>query len=799
MSYTLRPHQKDALKAVLGAFKKEDRCNLVMACGTGKTIAALAITEKLAPKSAIVFMPSLSLINQFMKEWVALTNYENYKMLAVCSDDEVTDGIEREGILLEKINFPTTNDTSRINKFLSLRKPEIRLIFCTYQSAQLLCGMKIELAIFDEAHRTAGYNKGLYAYALFDKNIQIAKRLFMTATPRCAAIAGRKSKEEKHVFSMDDEALYGKRAYTLTFRQAIKAGLICDSKVIVSILKQNSEYESSKDYEMQEKAIALSKAIKKTGAKKVISFHASVNDAMSFAKMFLKYAAKDTYVNHISAKQNMADRLATMTAFKNGDKSVLTNAKCLTEGVDVPAIDMVAFMSPKSSTIDIVQAIGRTLRTAPGKKVGYVFLPLLLDVNTVNTVNTGKYNYIWQVLQALKEQDSELSDLVRNLAAANGSHFDYKKLNDFIEFYGHTNPELEHLIKVAFVDKLNDVWQQMYDRAVSHKEKYGHLNISKNEDAELWTWANRQAGYHKRGVMSASRVKALQKIDFPFLNSYDAAWHKNLVFYIQYKQGLRKSSTHEFKALGWGRRQRQDYREGRLSKSKIAALKESGFELTYLPDKIIDDKINECIAYKKQYANWNIPSQTTLGAWVRKMRRLNRDGTINNTVKKKLEEIGFDFEIRDRNQDVWDENYALYLKLAGTPELGKHLGWWQTMQREAEQAGTLSKDKIKKLLLAGFVFRDNNIRTSTLKVIERLAAYYKANKTYLIPAQVWNKDTHSLYVHSMKFRKAKREGMLDPHVEKKLNSIGFSWEGVGSGANFKNPKTHPMKIKANSK
>jgi predicted helicase len=393
MIKTPRPHQVDAIKAVIKEFKQADRTHMVMACGSGKTATALWIAEAMRVKSILILVPSLALINQFMKEWLALTSWENIQTLAVCSDDTVTDGVEPESVLCEEIDFPVTNDPQEIRNFLIDPTRGTKVIFSTYQSARLVgdaCAkykkapaLEIELGIFDEAHKTAGYNKIDFGFALNDKAITINKRLFMTATPRHGTQRKDKNGEPVLLYSMDDEKIYGRRCYTLGFRDAINLGLICDYKVIISVADHKAEHKFNKDHIMQEKAISLKKAIAESGAKKIITFHSTINDANYFAK-FLKDHKIHQNVYHINAKSKMEERTKSMAKFRTDEYAIMTNARCLTEGVDVPSVDMVAFMSPKTSKIDIVQAIGRALRNSPGKKKGYIFLPLLIDEQQVN-------------------------------------------------------------------------------------------------------------------------------------------------------------------------------------------------------------------------------------------------------------------------------------------------------------------------------------------------------------------------------------------------------------------------------
>lgn len=167
------PHQEDAIKSVTESLKTNDRCHILMACGTGKTLTTLWIAQKLKVKTIAIFLPSLALINQFMKEWLKNAPWKNPRVLAICSDETVTDNIEHESLLDEEITFPVSNNSLEILDFLNKKGGDIKLIFCTYQSAWILgnaChgGINLDLGIFDEAHKTAGYGKDLFSYPLHD-------------------------------------------------------------------------------------------------------------------------------------------------------------------------------------------------------------------------------------------------------------------------------------------------------------------------------------------------------------------------------------------------------------------------------------------------------------------------------------------------------------------------------------------------------------------------------------------------------------------------------------------------------
>lgn len=197
-----------------------------MACGTGKTLIALWATERLAPKSVLVLLPSLSLVQQTLAEWSRHNSWgERFSFICVCSDKTV---ISDDHIVLDDmdVDFAVSKNPSDVRRFLETPSSNVRVVFATYQSLRIVSEGTIGLdpfsiGIFDEAHKTTGPRASLFNQALFDENIRIAKRLFLTATPRHYQIDKKDKDGGLRVVSMDDERVYGSRAYTLTFGEAV--------------------------------------------------------------------------------------------------------------------------------------------------------------------------------------------------------------------------------------------------------------------------------------------------------------------------------------------------------------------------------------------------------------------------------------------------------------------------------------------------------------------------------------------------------------------------------------------------
>ena len=216
-----RSHQ--ALADIQKSLRKNDRATVVMACGTGKTLISLWAAEQVKPKTVLVLVPSLTLLKQTLLEWSEQTKWgKRFTYICVCSDKTV--GLKNDEIEIDKseVGFPIDTEPSSVRKFLKRKTKDIKVIFSTYNSSEVVGkGARklppIDIAIFDEAHKTTGRSGTFLSYALSDLNIRIKKRLFQTATPRHIDIRHRDKEGEFDVQSMDDETVYGPRAHTLTF------------------------------------------------------------------------------------------------------------------------------------------------------------------------------------------------------------------------------------------------------------------------------------------------------------------------------------------------------------------------------------------------------------------------------------------------------------------------------------------------------------------------------------------------------------------------------------------------------
>ncbi|MDR3196931.1 MAG: DEAD/DEAH box helicase family protein, partial [Planctomycetaceae bacterium] len=470
----LRPHQIEAVENVLEGFQTADRGKLIMACGTGKTFTSLKIAEQFAGKGGLVLflVPSLSLMSQTLHEWLSESEIPLH-CYAVCSDEKVGKHDENDPLSPDDIAIPaTTNGKTLADNWKKNRdncRDKLTVIFSTYQSiesinfAQEKGVGEFDLVICDEAHRTTGAQLEGQDESQFvrvhDQNfIKTKKRLYMTATPRLySADTKQKAKErEVPIWSMDDEKYYGKTLHQLGFSKAVSLGLLSDYKVIVlgvseavvsATLQKSMQVSGKRELKMIDPAkiigcwngLAGQFDESRTGKsvatmKRAVAFTTSIKQSEQFTSEFQDIVQKYKQENpddkntlscriyHVDGGQNALERNRKLSWLKGEpEKSecrILSNARCLSEGVDVPALDAVLFLTPRKSKVDVVQSVGRVMRKSPGKDYGYIILPIVIPtgIEPEDVLdNSEAFKVVWEVLQALRAHDDRFNGEINTI------------------------------------------------------------------------------------------------------------------------------------------------------------------------------------------------------------------------------------------------------------------------------------------------------------------------------------------------------------------------------------------------
>jgi superfamily II DNA or RNA helicase len=442
-----RRDQRKAITDIVRGFKVHPRGQLIRACGTGKTLIGLRVAEAMNSRRTLVLVPSLSLVSQILSDW-AKDGLRPFRFLPVCSDETIG-GEDHLVAHVSQLGVPATTKPSEIADFI--RGSGARVVFSTYQStpalAQAFKQHKLEpfdLVICDEAHRCAGVKDGPFATILDPQEIRARKRLFMTATPRIASEASKSRADSMglELVSMDDPKVFGPVFHELKFSEAIRLKLLTDYRVeIIGVddptYRQYAEEgvfvtmdgKTITDARTLASHIAVAKAIKKYDLRRIITFHGRVARAREFADQFPQFIrwmpkadipSGQIWTELISGDMASNKRDAILDRLREVEppaRGIVTNARCLSEGIDVRALDGVAFIDPKGSQVEIVQAVGRAIRKAERKQHGIIILPVYISSgeDEEKTLEDSSFKQVWRVLRALRSHDDQLAGELDNL------------------------------------------------------------------------------------------------------------------------------------------------------------------------------------------------------------------------------------------------------------------------------------------------------------------------------------------------------------------------------------------------
>lgn len=440
-------------------------------------------------KRVLFLVPSLSLLSQTLTEWTqeSATPLHSFAVCSDSdigkkrkADDDVVQ------TFMHELRYPATTDAKSLSKEMVSRhdSTHMSVVFSTYHSIDVISQAQkkydlddFDLIICDEAHRTTGATFEGEEESNFVKIhdgdfIKGRKRLYMTATPRIYADSAQARAESENITlcSMDDEKLFGKELHILTFSESVERDLLVDYKVIVltvdeahissrlqklladennqlkvddaakivgcwKALSKQYQDDASDDNDPMRRAVAFCQVIE---AQKGARVHkvSSKNIAAMFQDVVEAYQEQEEDHNtltceaaHIDGSMNASEKEEKLEWLKaetpENTCRILSNVRCLSEGVDVPALDAVLFLTPRNSQVDVVQSVGRIMRKAPGKKRGYVILPVVIPtgVEPHDALNDNKtYKVVWDVLQALRSHDDRFDAMVNKFDLVGKDH-----------------------------------------------------------------------------------------------------------------------------------------------------------------------------------------------------------------------------------------------------------------------------------------------------------------------------------------------------------------------------------------
>lgn len=494
-------HQLIALDAIdRWAETTNARGRVIMACGTGKTLIEIWAAERLQARHVLVLAPTIPLLRQFAREWCrhAVTRRQ---MLRICSDKAADD--TEDIIRGDELSASRTTDPAEIAE--RLRQPAPQLVLCTYDSSPVLAEalqsvteFSFDLAIADEAHRCAGLEGSRHKTILEENAIRARRRLFFTATPTVYGTRDKARAAHKNVrlASMDDRTRFGPVIHHLSFADAIAQGLLCRYQVAVIPIEDDEVHElirrrcivtADGDQKLEAAVlatqIACARAMRRFGCRRIVAFHPSIADSKRFSDHFPTAAGLlpeqerppgPIWSQHIDgAGMPYAKRMRLLEHFQREDPAeyrLLSNVRLLTEGVNVPEIDAIAFVDTNRGQASVIQAIGRAVRRAPGKTLGTIVLPIVLrrDESFDAALARSEHRSIVNVLGALRSHDSDiiksLDDLRFNVEP--GDHRPAAHGRFVIDAPLHVGEEFAEAVDVA----LNGALGIAAQRSTRHRE-----------------------------------------------------------------------------------------------------------------------------------------------------------------------------------------------------------------------------------------------------------------------------------------------------------------------------------------
>lgn len=438
------------------------------------------VAEREGHARILFLVPSLALMSQSLKEWSDETTLTMHAY-AVCSDNKVgrQKNSDFTDVAIHDLQIPATTDGATLLEAMGTRELDegMTVVFSTYQSidavsqAQKAGLSDFDLIICDEAHRTtgatlAGTEDSHFVKVHRNDVVAGAKRLYMTATPRLFNDDTKNKAMERDAIlcSMDDETMYGPVFYRIGFGEAVTNKLLTDYKVLVLGVDETQVVSSFQDQladsnmELQIDDVAKligcwnGLAKRRSGAhevsfgndlapmKRAVAFNRDIKSSKlvesefeELVRVHLTNLENDdptddlkVEVKHVDGGFNAITRAERLDWLKedvhsNGDQPtcrILTNARCLTEGVDVPSLDAVLFLNPRNSMVDVIQAVGRVMRIAKGKQFGYIILPIAIPegMSTSEALRDNtRYKVVWQVLQALRAHDERMDASINQI------------------------------------------------------------------------------------------------------------------------------------------------------------------------------------------------------------------------------------------------------------------------------------------------------------------------------------------------------------------------------------------------
>jgi superfamily II DNA or RNA helicase len=771
--YTRRPDQVAAVADVVRTLAKHDRAKLIAACGTGKTLMTYWAARDLGAERILVLLPSLALVRQFRTEWAEAANREGWNpaVYAVCSEKDRGDAdaalLRADALGVRMVATPDT-DPAVIADWL--RRPGPSIVFSTYQSSPRIAEAMndrtippFDLTVGDEAHNiVTAESASAFRTVINGDRIRSRRRLFATATEKLFSdrVKARAEEEGIDVISMDDEAQFGPLAHQITFAEAIENKLITDYQIVVAeIAEEDPElaaliaerrFVDAAGVPMTDAAtlatgLAVARAARELDFSRIISFHTRAKrgsgasrtaGAEAFAELMtgLEPAWRVAFVSGEQPTATRAEIVRSALAVAPGERGLVTNARCLGEGVDLPDLEAVAFVDPRSSVIDIVQSASRALRRPKTitKETGYIVIPVVVPAGVdLETAMAGDaYAQVYRVVRAMRGHDERLADEIDALKLGKGARAaGTRSLGDLIVRTGDLGSHTVDLaawrerIVISVVENTYDGWETNLVALRAYVAREGHARVPlryQEGGLRLGKWIARQRDAHGKGKLAAKRVVAL--------SSLGMVWDHHMESFQQYFAALRVYVTREGHArvpfthregglrLGeWIKTQRGVHGKGQLAAERVAHLDLLGMVWDPFDDAFQQNRA-ALRTYVAREGHARVPfahreEELWLGAWISKQRGAHGKGTLSPERIADLDLLGM---VWDPFDEAFQQNLAAlrtYVAREGRARVprahqegGLPLGAWVGTQRGARKKGQLTSKRVAALDALGMVW-----------------------------------------------------------------------------------------------
>lgn len=814
----LWPHQIDAVDAAVTTLGAHARTMVIAPCGAGKTRIGEEVAQRFVPAGGrlLIVEPTVDLIAQTLRAY----RHDHPpgsigRAIAVCTAAGVLRAAETD--LDAASRAQVTTEPAALAALL--RRPGRATVLSTYQSLGVIEAAHQQhgldpwnVAIVDEAHRSAGAGERAWAVIHDDVRIPADRRLYMTATPRLLGARGAEG------VGMDQEKVFGPVCYRLTFGDAITRGLLADYRVLVPVISDEeihrlvtaaeTRYLASGDRAISPRMLAVQVAVLRAAAQyglhRVVTYHHRVASAQAFAHtlpaaaQLLEPAERPEHLvaRHVSGYQHPETRsrvLAMLDSTMPG-LVVVSNAQMLREGVDLPQIDAVALIDARDSAEYTAQAVGRALRTG-GRigKIATVIVPVLLGPNQSPhaALETAAFAPLWRAIRALRAHDERLADDLDRarirLGQSSERDHDPDTLPPWLTLSGIPVPKaFAAAVGLRMLTETTTSWQEHYGRAAAYRQQHGHLDVRPEQDQVLHTWLRNQRSLHQRGELSSERTALLDELGIVWRVT-DAAWQHALEVARAFRAERGHLNSTRTDILGeppvnlgeWIKDQRLARRAGTLTRDQIQALDALG--IVWEPyQEAWERGLAAARFFHSENGHLSVSADANqyLYTWIANRRAEHAKGSLAPERVAALEE--FDIVWRPTDE-AWQAGYAAaraYHKVHGNlrvragATIGEPpyaLGSWIANQRAKRRTGKLSAEQIARLDALGMIW--NPTLDAWTKGIKAARRYHAAHGDLRV------RPSEDAYLHRWleDQRESHQHGRLSPTRAAQLEKLGISW------------------------